>query len=60
MICEVVGFRGDLVFDEDMPDGTPRKLADSKRFLSLGWRPEITLRDGLARTYAWYLNNGAA
>lgn len=60
MICDVVGFRGDLVFDEDMPDGTPRKLADSNRFLSLGWRPEITLRDGLARTYAWYLNNGAA
>ncbi len=57
LICEVVGFRGQLVFDSTKPDGTPRKLLDTSRLTSLGWKPHISLRDGIAQTYAWYCKN---
>ena len=53
-VKEVVGFEGELVFDADKPDGTPRKLLDVSRLNSLGWKAEIGLREGLARTYEWY------
>jgi GDP-L-fucose synthase len=56
-ICEVIGYPGELTFDTGKPDGTPRKLLDSARLQKLGWRPKIELRDGIARTYAWYLAN---
>lgn len=52
LICEVVGFAGELTFDTSKPDGTPRKLLDSSRLSSLGWSPTIPLRQGLASTYA--------
>ena len=57
-ICEVVGFKGALTFDTTKPDGTPRKLMDSTRLLSLGWKPRIALRDGIRQTYEWYLREG--
>ena len=57
-ICDVVGFDGALAFDTTKPDGTPRKLLDSSRLLSLGWRPRITLREGIRQTYEWYLREG--
>lgn len=57
LICEVVGFRGELAFDTTKPDGTPRKLADSSRLRGLGWAPAIGLRDGLAATYDWMLKS---
>ena len=57
LICEVVGFQGRLVFDSTKPDGTPRKLLDTSRLTSLGWKPRISLRDGIAQTYAWYCEN---
>jgi len=47
MICEVVGYRGEIVFDATRPDGTPRKLMDSSKIVNLGWRPRIGLREGL-------------
>jgi GDP-L-fucose synthase len=53
-IMHVVGFSGEVVTDPSKPDGTPRKLLDSRRLRSLGWRPHIGLADGLERTYAWY------
>ncbi|MEO0412397.1 MAG: GDP-L-fucose synthase [Pseudomonadota bacterium] len=56
-VCEVVGFRGELVFDTSKPDGTPRKLMDSSTLLEMGWKPTITLRDGLADAYSWFLKN---
>ena len=59
LVQEVVGTPGEIVFDATKPDGTPRKMMDSSRLRSLGWRPEIALRDGIAATYAWYLENGA-
>ncbi len=59
-ICETVGFSGQLVFDSTKPDGTPRKLLDVSRLKALGWAPKISLREGLASTYRWYLENKAA
>ena len=56
LICDVVGFRGELVFDTGKPDGTPRKLLDISRLKQLGWRPRIPLREGLRQTYDWYLS----
>lgn len=55
IICEVVGFGGQLVFDTTKPDGTPRKLLDSSKLHGLGWRPSIPLREGIRKTYDWYL-----
>lgn len=53
LVAETVGFEGDLRFDPDKPDGTPRKLMDSSRLFALGWQPRISLAEGLAGTYAW-------
>jgi GDP-L-fucose synthase len=58
-IGEVVGFKGGLAYDTSKPDGTPRKLMDSTRLFSLGWRPKVDLPTGLARTYDWFLSNQA-
>lgn len=57
MVKEVVGFEGEIVYDRDKPDGTPRKLMDTSRLTGLGWRPRIALRDGLADTYGWFCEN---
>ena len=59
-VCGVVGYSGGLVFDITKPDGMPRKLLDSSRILAMGWRPRITLDDGLSQTYQWFLNNVVA
>ena len=56
MICEVVGYKGSLVFDTTKPDGTPRKLLDVSRINALGWRAEIPLHEGIRSTYEWYLS----
>ena len=60
IIARVVDFRGRIVFDPTKPDGTPRKLMDSRRLAALGWTPRIALQDGIAATYRWYLENKAA
>jgi GDP-L-fucose synthase len=54
LICEVVGFSGDLAWDASKPDGTPRKVLDISKIRSLGWLPTIPLREGLIRTYDWF------
>jgi GDP-L-fucose synthase len=54
-IGEVVGYQGRIAFDTTKPDGTPRKLMDVGRMKSLGWRPQVDLRDGLALAYADFL-----
>src|SRR5712691_3304945 len=59
LICDVVGFDGELTWDATKPDGTPRKLLDVTKLTNLGWRPTIPLRDGIARTYDWFLKNVA-
>lgn len=55
LVCEVVGYSGQIVFDPGKPDGTPRKLLDSSRISASGWRPATDLRTGLAKVYQWYL-----
>ena len=55
LICDVVGFKGELAWDTTKPDGTPRKLLDVSKVHALGWRHGIALRDGIARTYEWFL-----
>jgi len=57
LICEIVGFEGELVWDATKPDGTPRKLLDVSKLHALGWRHTIALREGIARTYGWFLQN---
>jgi GDP-L-fucose synthase len=57
MICQAVGFTGDLVFDPTQPDGSPRKLLDVTRLNQLGWRHQIALADGLATTYQWFVDH---
>lgn len=56
-MADVVGFEGKLTFDSTKPDGTPRKLMDVSTLKELGWSASITLRDGLADTYNWFLEN---
>ncbi|WP_026104936.1 GDP-L-fucose synthase [Halalkalibacterium ligniniphilum] len=56
-IKEVVGFEGELTFDESKPDGTPRKLLDVSTLKKLGWKATIDLKTGIQQTYAWFLNS---
>jgi len=56
LVCEVVGFRGRIVFDRTKPDGMPRKLVDVSRITRLGWKAKIPLREGIKSTYQWYLD----
>jgi GDP-L-fucose synthase len=57
LIAEVVGFTGEILWDDSKPDGTPRKLLDTSKLNSLGWQAKIGLREGLERTYVWYLES---
>lgn len=56
-MAKTVGYQGQITFDASKPDGTPRKLMDVSRMEKLGWRYQIALADGLAKTYAWFLAN---
>ena len=60
LICEVVGFEGQLAFDTSKPDGTPRKKLDVSRMDALGWRAGIGLREGIVDSYDWYRQHGGA
>jgi GDP-L-fucose synthase len=53
---EVVGFKGNLIFDTKKPDGSPRKLIDVSRLSNMGWKYSIDLEEGLKKTYKWYCN----
>jgi GDP-L-fucose synthase len=55
MMREITGYRGRLAFDPSKPDGTPRKLLDISRLRTLGWSAGIPLREGILRTYQWYV-----
>jgi GDP-L-fucose synthase len=57
LICDVVGFDGELAWDTTKPDGTPRKLLDVSKIRALGWKPAIPLRAGIVRTYDWFRAN---
>lgn len=57
LICEVIGYDGELIFNHQKPDGTPRKVLDVSRLHQLGWQHRISLKQGLKKTYLWYLNH---
>ena len=57
LICDILGFEGELAWDVTKPDGTPRKLLDITKLRALGWHPTISLRDGITQTYDWFLAN---
>ena len=56
-IAKVVGYKGKIIFDTSMPDGPPRKLMDVSKLKSLGWQYQVSLEDGLVRSYEWFLDN---
>jgi GDP-L-fucose synthase len=60
LVADVIGYRGRFVHDTTKPDGAPRKLVDVSRLKALGWTAKTPLREGLERTYAWYLDNADA
>jgi len=57
LIAEVVGFNGKIEYDATKPDGTPRKLLDVNRLHNLGWRHLTSLKEGIEKTYKWFLTN---
>ena len=57
VVQNVIGHRGNIIFDQTKPDGTPRKVMDSGKMNSLGWSPKIDLEAGIRMTYQWYLDN---
>lgn len=57
LVAEVVGYAGVIVQDLSKPDGTPRKLLDVSKLSDLGWKPSISLREGIEITYKWFLEN---
>lgn len=59
-IAAVVGYEGHFVFDRSRPDGMMRKSLDGTRIHAMGWRPKVSLRAGLERTYAWYVGQLAS
>ncbi|PDT25792.1 GDP-fucose synthetase [Rhizobium sp. L9] len=61
LVCRVVGYKGEIIHDLSKPDGTPRKLMSNKKLQDMGWKPRISLEDGIRATYAWFLQfeNGA-
>ena len=56
-IQQIVGHEGTIIWDTTKPDGTPRKLMDSSKMHQLGWKHQVELADGIAKTYAWFLVN---
>ena len=58
IVAKVIEFEVELVFDTSKPDGTPRKLLDTGRLQKLGWKPRISLEDGIRDTYQWFLQHG--
>lgn len=59
LIKDILGYGGSLVFNPQKPDGTPRKLLDSSRINKLGWKPKISLHEGISATYQSYLKHTA-
>jgi GDP-L-fucose synthase len=53
-VADAAGFTGEIEWDSNKPDGTPRKVLDVTRIKAMGWKPTITLEDGIASTIAWY------
>jgi GDP-L-fucose synthase len=57
MIAEIVGYKGEMQWDTTKPDGVHKKLLNSEKFISLGWKPAISIEEGLEKTYNWFIEN---
>lgn len=57
LVQKVVGHHGEIIWDAEKPDGTPKKLMDSSKLRTLGWEPEINLENGIENTYSWFLTH---
>lgn len=57
IIRDISGFDGEIIYDRSKPDGTPRKLLDVSRLFSLGWRPKVSLKEGLRKSYEWMIEH---
>jgi GDP-L-fucose synthase len=55
MIQDILGHQGKILWDQDKPDGTPRKVLDISKIKELGWEPKVKLIEGIRKTYAWYI-----
>ena len=58
LVRDVVGYRGEIRFDQTRPDGAPRKVLDGSRLAALGWRRKTSMPEALRRTYEWFLAEG--
>ena len=56
-MTKIIDYKGEIIFNTEYPDGNPRKLLDSSKILSYGWKPKVKIDEGLSRTYKWYLEN---
>ena len=56
MIKDIVGFKGEIKHDLTKPDGTPKKLLDVSKIKQLGWEAKVGLKEGIKKTYEWYLS----
>ncbi len=59
MVKEIVGYDGKLSWDTSKPDGTPKRLLDSSKILDMGWKPRVSLEEGIRKTYEWYISHNA-
>jgi GDP-L-fucose synthase len=59
LIQQEVGFEGEIEWDSSKPDGTPRKLLDTTRLEALGWKAQISLDEGIRKTYEWFIENSS-
>ncbi len=57
IIQGIINYKGELIWDSNIPDGVPRKLLDSSKLKKIGWESKYGLKDGIVRTYGWFLNN---
>lgn len=57
IVSQVIGYKGEIIWDTSKPDGTPRKVMDSSKIQNLGWKPKVSLHEGLEKTYYWFKNN---
>lgn len=57
IIKEIIGYKGNFVWDSSKPDGMPKKLMDSNKINEIGWKNKTTLKEGLIKTYSWYCDN---
>ncbi|SEQ32639.1 GDP-L-fucose synthase [Devosia sp. YR412] len=57
IVCDVVGFTGEIVHDLSKPDGTPRKLMSADKLRGMGWKPRVALEEGITETYQWFLEH---